>query len=61
MKEILKIINLKEKVYYNEGKYEGDFKNYKKEGKGIEYYNNDERFEGNFKNGIKRRKWNLLF
>ena len=38
-------------MYYNNGdRYEGDFKNDKREGKGIMYHNNGDRYEGDFKN-----------
>ena len=37
-------------LYYDYGRYEGEVKNGKKEGKGIEYYNNGDRYEGDFKN-----------
>ena len=37
--------------YYNNGdRYEGDFRNHKKEGKGIYYYNDGDRYEGDFRN-----------
>ena len=37
-------------------KYEGDFKNDKREGKGIFYMNNGDRYEGDFKNGLRDGK-----
>ena len=41
-------------MYYNNGdRYEGDYRNSKKEGKGIYYYNDGSRYEGDFKNGKK--------
>ena len=36
---------------FSNGKYEGEFKNGKREGKGIMYYNSGNRYEGEFKNG----------
>ena len=35
---------------YNNGKYEGNWKNYKKEGKEIIHFNNGNRYEGDWKN-----------
>ena len=32
--------------------FEGEFKNNKKEGKGIMYFNEGEKYEGDWKNGI---------
>ena len=54
--EEVNILNLKVEencIYFNGLKeYEGDIKNNKKDGKGIEYYkNNKKRYEGMFKNG----------
>jgi len=43
-------------LYYDNGRYEGEVKNGKKEGKGIEYYNNGDRYEGEFKNSKKEGK-----
>ena len=41
-------------MYYNNGnRYEGDFKNEIKEGKGIFYYNNGDREMGNYLNGLQ--------
>ena len=51
MKVILEMINQKEKEFHNNGdRYEGDFRNNKKEGKGIYYYHGD-RMMGNYYNG----------
>ena len=36
--------------YNNKDRYEGDFKNDKREGKGIYYFNSGEKEEGNWKN-----------
>ena len=39
------------KILYEEnGRYEGEIKNDKKEGKGIFYWNNGNRYEGDFRN-----------
>ena len=47
--------------YYNNGsRYEGDFRNGKKEGKGKYIYNNGDRYEGDWKNDIKEGKGILL-
>ena len=56
MKENIKIIKLKEKEYINGNRYEGEFKNDKKEGKGIYYYNNGDREMGDYLNGEKLGK-----
>ena len=56
MKVILKIIKEKEKgIYYhkNGNKYEGDWKNEKRDGKGIFYWNDGRKYEGDFKNNIR--------
>ena len=45
----ISINNIQTKIY-DDGKYEGEFKNNKREGKGIFYYNNDDRYEGDYKN-----------
>ena len=52
MKVIGKMIKEKEKEYiFNNGnRYEGDWKNGKKEGKGIFYFNSGSRYEGDWKN-----------
>ena len=51
MKVIGKMMNLKEKEYYIDGdKYEGDFKNDVRDGKGIMYCYNGDKFEGEWKN-----------
>ncbi len=39
--------------YHNGDRYEGDFKNDKREGKGIIYYNNGDREMGNYFNDKK--------
>ena len=40
-------------MYHKNGeKYEGDWKNDNKEGKGILYSNKGNRYEGDFKNGL---------
>ena len=41
---------------YNNGKYEGEFKNGKKEGIGIYYFNNGGRYEGEWKNDVQEGK-----
>ena len=39
-------------MYYNDGgRYEGDYKNGKREGKGIYYYNNGDREMGDYLQG----------
>ena len=43
-------------LYYDYGRYEGDVKNGKAEGKGIMYYNNGDRYEGDYKNGKREGK-----
>ena len=44
----------KRKYYYNDGeRYEGDYVNGKREGKGIYYFKNGDKYEGDFKNGLK--------
>ena len=48
MKMILKIINLKEKEFSD--RYEGEWKNDLKEGKGIMHYSNGNKEEGIWKN-----------
>ena len=40
-------------MYYENGRYEGDFKNDKKEGQGIFYYNNGDREMGDYLKGNK--------
>ena len=41
-------------MYYNSGnRYEGEYKNGKKEGKGIKYYNNGDREMRDYINGKK--------
>ena len=41
---------------YNNGRYEGQFRNGKREGKGIYYYKNGEKYDGECKNGLKEGK-----
>ena len=48
MLAILKMIIWKERVFSH--RYEGDFKEGKKEGKGVFYYNNGDREMGDFMN-----------
>ena len=61
MKVILKIIHLKEEEYMNNGnRYEGEFKNNKREGKGIMYYSNGDREFGNYKNDKPKGKHAIL-
>ena len=44
-------------MYYNDGdRYEGDWKNNLKDGKGIYYYSNGDREMGDYSNGGKNRK-----
>ena len=43
-------------LYYKHGRYEGEVKNGKREGKGIMYYNNGDRYEGDYKNDKKEGK-----
>ena len=44
-------------MYWNDGtRYEGEWKNDEKEGKGIKYYNNGDRYEGEQKSGNKEGK-----
>ena len=38
--------------FKNGDKYEGDWKNDIKEGKGIYFFNNGDKYEGDFKNNI---------
>ena len=53
-----KYSNKKEILYPNIGRYEGEVKNGKPEGKGILYINGGDRLEGDFKNGIPEGKGN---
>ena len=39
------------KTKYKDGRYFGQFRNDKREGKGIYYYNNGDRYEGDWRNG----------
>ena len=48
-------INKSIKEYPN-GRYEGELKNNKREGKGIFYHNNGDRYEGEYKNDKRERK-----
>jgi antitoxin component YwqK of YwqJK toxin-antitoxin module len=56
----ISIINNQTKIY-DDGKYEGEFKNNKREGKGIFYYNNGDRYEGDYKNDKREGKGILYF
>ena len=47
-------------MFYENGSYEGDFKNDKKDGKGIFYYNNGDREMGDYLNGKKIGKHIIL-
>ena len=40
----------------NGDRYEGDFRNELREGKGIMYYYDGEKYEGDWRNGIKHGK-----
>ena len=48
-------------LYYDDGRYEGDVKNDKIEGKGIMYYNNGDRYEGDYKNDKAEGKGNYYW
>jgi hypothetical protein len=50
--------NISKKVYDN-GRYEGEMKDNKKNGHGIYYYNDGDRYEGNWKEQ-KEWTWHLL-
>ena len=50
------INNNKQIKIYNNGKYEGEMLNDKKEGKGIFYYNDGGRYEGDWKNDLREGK-----
>ena len=53
MKVIIEMVKWKEKefiILFNVGRYEGDWRNSKKEGKGIYYYNNGNRMMGDYYN-----------
>ena len=50
------INNNKQIKIYNNGRYEGQMLNGKREGKGIFYYNDGGRYEGNWKNNFKEGK-----
>ena len=51
------MIRKKEKEYHiNGNKYEGEFKNDKREGKGIMLYNDGDKYEGEFKDDKKDGK-----
>ena len=62
LKNFKKIIEYKDifrtkiKIYNNGNRYEGEYKNNSREGKGICYYNNGDRYEGEFKNDISEGK-----
>ena len=47
--------NIKSRIY-DDGTYYGDFKNNKREGKGIMYYNNGDKYEGDWKNDYMKGK-----
>ena len=54
---IISAVDEKGELLWNDGdRYEGDFKNDKKEGKGIYYWNDGNRYEGDFKNDKKEGK-----
>ena len=44
------------KKEYNNGRYEGEMKNDKREGKGIMYYDSGDRYEGDWENGKREGK-----
>ena len=50
------MIKKKQIKMYKDGKYEGEFKNNLRDGKGIMYYNNDNKYEGEWKNDFKEGK-----
>ena len=45
-----------EEIYENGDKYEGDWKNGLKEGKGVYYYKNGNRYEGDYQNDKREGK-----
>ena len=47
--------------YYDNGRFEGDFINGKKTGRGTYYFNNGDRYEGNFINGERTGKGTYYF
>ena len=47
--------------YDNGERYQGDFNNNKREGKGIYYYNNGNKYIGDWKNGLKEGKGILYY
>ena len=49
----IKYSHEKQILYYDDGRYEGDVKNGKKEGKGIYYYKNGKIEIHNYLNGVK--------
>ena len=49
--EIYESILIKTEIY-NNGKYEGEFKEGKREGHGVYTYNNKSKYEGQFKNDL---------
>ena len=53
MKASIKMIKRRERefiIFFNGDRYEGDWKNDNKEGKGIYYYNNGDRMMGDYSN-----------
>ena len=53
LKVIIEMVKWKEKEYFiinEDGRYEGDFRNDKFEGKGIDYINNGDRIMGDYYN-----------
>ena len=55
-----KIIDVKQNKNSNNkacGKFIGELKNGKKEGKGTAYYNNGDKYEGEFKNDLRDGYW----
>ena len=47
-------------MFYQDGNYEGEFKNDKKNGKGVYYYKNGDREMGDYLNGKKTGKHIIL-
>jgi hypothetical protein len=52
----IKYTHEKKILYFDNGRYEGDVKNGKMEGKGIRYWNDGDRYEGDFKNDKREGK-----